>query len=131
MEAQPNRGPSILIVEDETLVRLSVAEHLRDKGFTVIEAVNGDEARAVLEAGVHVDVVFSDIMMPGSMDGLALAALVGQFPSPPAIVLASGVETALGDAQRKHPHIKAVLIKPYSYDAVERIARELTSCANR
>lgn len=125
MEPEPSRGPSILIVEDETLVRMGVAEHLRDAGFTVIEAASGDEARAVLEAGVRVDVVFSDIMMPGAVDGMALAEWIGQLPSAPAIVLASGVPAALGEAQRRHPHIRAVLTKPYAYADLERIAREL------
>ena len=126
MATEPKCGSSILIVEDETLVRMGAAEHLRDVGFTVIEAASGEEARAVLEAGVRVDVVFSDIMMPGDLDGLALAEWIGELPSAPAIVLASGVPAALGDAQKRHPHIRAVLIKPYSYDAMERIARELT-----
>ena len=126
MEAQENPGPSILIVEDETLVRMGIAEHLRDAGFLVIEAINGEEARAVLEAGVRIDVVFSDLMMPGALDGLALTEWIARLPSPPAIVLTSGVPAALGDARSRHPQIKAVLTKPYSYEDLERIARELT-----
>jgi two-component system, response regulator PdtaR len=129
MDPQPNRGPSILVVEDETLVRMGVAEHLRDAGFTVIEAASGDEARVVLEAGVQVDLVFSDITMPGGVDGVGLAAWIGQLTSPPALVLTSGIPSALYAAQSAHPHIRATLSKPYSYDDVERIMRELTTRA--
>lgn len=125
MEAQPDRSPSILIVEDETLVRMGIAEHMRDAGFTVIEAASADEARSILEAGVEVRLVFSDIAMPGAIDGMTLAAWIGQLPSPPAVVLTSGVTSALQAAQSQHPHIKAVLTKPYSYEDLERIAREL------
>jgi len=106
-------------------VRMGIAEHLRDAGFTVIEAINGEEARTVLEAGVHVDIVFSDVMMPGAMDGLALTEWISQLSAPPAVVLTSGVPATLGDARSKFPQIKAVLTKPYSYDDLERLAREL------
>ena len=115
----------ILVVDDDAALLRLLSLRLQKEGFTVIEAASGEEARAVLEAGVRIDVVFSDIMMPGALDGLALAEWIGQLPSAPAIVLASGVPAALGDAQKRHPHIRAVLIKPYSYDALERIAREL------
>jgi CheY-like chemotaxis protein len=65
---------TVLVVEDEVLVRLAVAEYLRDCGYKVIEAADADEAVMVLEAPhVQVDVLFSDVDMPGSMDGFALA----------------------------------------------------------
>jgi CheY-like chemotaxis protein len=66
----------VLVVEDEVLLRLAIAEYLRDCGFRVIEAVSADEAIAVLEQpGLAVDVIFSDIEMPGTMDGFGLAQL--------------------------------------------------------
>lgn len=64
--------PVVLVVEDDALIRLCIAEHLREAGYSVMEAMNGDEALSIL-ASVPVDVLFSDIRMPGSIDGAALA----------------------------------------------------------
>jgi CheY-like chemotaxis protein len=67
-------GETVLVVEDEVLLRLVVAEYLRDCGFKVIEAADADEAVVVLkQPHLQIDVLFSDIEMPGSMDGFALA----------------------------------------------------------
>jgi CheY-like chemotaxis protein len=67
-------GETVLVVEDEVLLRLIVAEYLRDCGYKVIEAADADEALVVLEQpDLRIDVLFSDIEMPGSMDGFALA----------------------------------------------------------
>ena len=67
------RRPVVLVVEDELLPRLNAAETIGDAGFEVVEAANADEAIAVLEARPDIHVVFTDIQMPGSMDGLKLA----------------------------------------------------------
>src|ERR1700759_156180 len=84
---------TILVVEDEVLVRMNIADHLREQGFIVLEAATADEARSVLLAGVQIDLVFSDIMMPGPLDGAGLADwLVAHNPDVP-IILASGVES--------------------------------------
>ena len=61
------------MVEDEILVRAVAAANLRDCGFDVVEAGNADEAIRVLQAGIRVDIVFSDVNMPGSLDGFGLA----------------------------------------------------------
>ena len=65
---------TVLVVEDDVLLRLSIAAYLRDCGYKVIEAAGADEAVLVLkQPDLNVDVLFSDIEMPGSMDGFALA----------------------------------------------------------
>ncbi len=65
---------TILIVEDEVLVRLVVADYLRECGYRVYEAVNAAEALAMLQAPeVSIDIVVSDVQMPGDMDGFGLA----------------------------------------------------------
>lgn len=64
--------PVVLVVEDDALVRLCIAEHLREAGYSVMEAMNGDEALSIF-ASLPVDVLFSDILMPGSIDGALLA----------------------------------------------------------
>src|SRR4051794_20373932 len=65
--------PVILVVEDEELVRLSAAEYPRFSDFQVVEAATGDEAVALLSSGLAVDLVFSDVRMPGRLDGYGLA----------------------------------------------------------
>src|SRR5262245_57165353 len=67
---------TILVVENEILVRLDIAEVLRNASFRVIEAVNAGEALAVLDSGHSIDVLMTDIRMPGSIDGIDLAARV-------------------------------------------------------
>jgi CheY-like chemotaxis protein len=80
----------ILVIEDDVLVRALVADGLREAGFTVIEASNADDALAYVTAGGEVDLVFSDIRMPGSLSGLELARQLREgYPSLP-IILTSG-----------------------------------------
>src|SRR5207253_11158559 len=87
-EASANH--TVLIVEDEVLVRLMIAEELRSAGYEVIEAANADEALDVLAHISGVSLVISDIRMPGSMDGLRFARLVrSEYPAT-RIVLTSG-----------------------------------------
>jgi CheY-like chemotaxis protein len=78
----PDRHPrKILIAEDDVLLRIVVAEVLRDGGLTVIEAANADEALAYLRADKTVDLVFVDVVMPGSMDGIELVHWIRiEFP---------------------------------------------------
>ncbi len=73
--------PTVLLVEDEVLIRLMVAEELRSQGLQVLEASNADEALAILESSLPVDLLFTDVRMPGRMDGVALAKLAqARFP---------------------------------------------------
>ncbi len=82
---------SILLVEDEVLVRLDLADYLRKCGYHVYEAANADEAMAVLKAGHAIDLLFTDIQMPGGMDGFALARWVRERYPDIEILLTSGV----------------------------------------
>jgi len=66
----------VLLVEDEAVVRALLAEELRSSGYRVIEAANADEAWAFLQAGGTADLVFSDVTMPGSMNGVELVRRV-------------------------------------------------------
>jgi two-component system, response regulator PdtaR len=71
-----DKTPIVLVAEDEALVRqLSVCE-LEDAGYRVIEAANAGQAIAILETGVPIDVLFTDVNMPGGMDGIHLVHLV-------------------------------------------------------
>lgn len=119
-EPRGERQPVVLVVDDDVLLRLGAAEHLRDNGFTAIEAASGDEARSVLEAGVEVDIVFTDINMPGVMDGVALAQWVSNNFSDVPVVVTSGVQSALNIAQAACPQAKGFITKPYDYEALVR-----------
>ena len=87
--ATSNR-PVVLIVEDEFLLRMDAVDMIAGAGFDVVEAANADQAIEILESRRDVTVVFTDIQMPGSMDGLKLArAIRGRWP-PIKIVATSG-----------------------------------------
>jgi CheY-like chemotaxis protein len=68
-----SRLPTVLVVEDEFLIRMLVADELRSLGFAVIEAGSADEAFPILLSDAPVHVLFTDVRMPGSMDGVELA----------------------------------------------------------
>jgi CheY-like chemotaxis protein len=84
--------PTVLVVEDEVLIRDFVSEELTDAGFEVIQVGTADEAIVVLEARQDVHLVFTDIDMPGSMDGLKLAAAVRDRWPPVHIIITTGKE---------------------------------------
>jgi two-component system, response regulator PdtaR len=89
---QPEAGtrPVVLIVEDEFLVRMDAIEVIEGGGFEVVEAENADDAIAILEQRNDISLIFTDIDMPGSMDGLKLAHFVkGRWP-PIKIIATSG-----------------------------------------
>lgn len=81
---------SVLVVEHEALVCMDIAAQLREDGYEVFEAANADEAIAILEAEPAIRILFTDIDMPGSMDGLKLAAAVHDRWPPVRIVVTSG-----------------------------------------
>jgi CheY-like chemotaxis protein len=97
-----SKRPVVLIVEDEFLLRMNAVDMIAAGGFEVVEAANADDAIEILESRRDITVVFTDIQMPGSMDGLKLAQAVrGRWP-PIKIVATSGhvgvVETDLRKA---------------------------------
>jgi CheY-like chemotaxis protein len=123
--------PTILVVEDEVLIRLVIAEYLRECGYRVHEAVHAEEAMAILQApDVLIDVVFSDVEMPGNMDGFGLARWVRANKPGVQVILTSGVERS-ADIAATLCEAGPLLSKPYpSQDVVDRI-RQLASKASR
>lgn len=116
----------VLVVEDEPIVRMVIVLHLLDEGFDVLEAANADEAIALLEQNGSVHLVFTDIDMPGSMDGLKLADYVRTRWPPIRIIVTSGkrlVEII------ELPDGGMFFAKPYQLDAVTTAMRELTASA--
>src|ERR1700722_9107569 len=119
-------SPVILIVEDEFLLRMDSAEVIENAGFEVVEASNADEAIAVLTARPDIHVVFTDIQMPGLMDGLKLARFVRDRWPPIKIVATSG-RVMVGDDDL--PDGSVFLPKPYRGAEVVATLRELTGAA--
>jgi CheY-like chemotaxis protein len=80
----------VLVVEDEMMLRMRAVDMVEDAGFTPVEAVDADEAVAILESRSDIALLFTDIQMPGSMDGLKLAHAVRKRWPPIKIILVSG-----------------------------------------
>ena len=82
--------PIVLVVEDELFVRLDTADIIKKAGFDVVEACNADEAIDILETRDDISVVVTDVAMPGSMDGVRLAATIRDRWPPIELILTSG-----------------------------------------
>ena len=111
MQPSARRRPVVLVVEDEPLLRMDAIEAIDAAGFDVVEAAGADEAIAILEQRSDIRLIFTDIQMPGSMDGLKLAHFVkGRWP-PIKIIATSGhaqiTESDLPEGSRFLP-------KPYA-----------------
>jgi len=87
----PPAEATVLVVEDEVLIRYAATNYLRSCGFTVLEAVDADEALDILQSGSPVDVVFSDVKLPGSRNGADLARVIRSDHSHVKVLLTSGV----------------------------------------
>lgn len=84
------RGANVLVVDDNALIRMGAVDNLVSAGFGVLEAINADEAIAILESRPDIHLVFTDVEMPGSMDGLKLAHYIrGRWP-PVKLIVVSG-----------------------------------------
>ena len=108
-----------MVVEDEILIRITVAEHLRGSGYTVVEAANAEEAIAVFASGEPIDVVFTDVNMPGPMNGLSLARWIGRHHPFVPVLLTSG------DGDDPTQPAEFFLAKPYRVGAVPNRLRSL------
>lgn len=120
-------GPAaaaILIVEDEPLVRIEMASSIKDAGFTAYEAGNADEAIRILEQHSEIRLIFTDIHMPGSMDGLRLAHYVrGRWP-PVKIIVTSGMVKVRSEDM---PEGALFVEKPYRPEHVTARVREMVA----
>ncbi|MET3924373.1 response regulator [Devosia sp. 2618] len=117
-----NAATTVLVVEDEPLVRMAIVDHLIDEGFVVLEAANADEAVAILVTNLTIHIMFTDIDMPGGTDGLKLAAAVRDRWPPIKIVVTSGHRAiAAGDL----PAEAQFFSKPYSPDTIVNTFRQL------
>jgi CheY-like chemotaxis protein len=118
---------TVLVVEDEVLLRLVIAAYLRDCGYKVIEAADADEAVLVLtQPDLVVDVLFSDIEMPGSMDGFGLAQWTRANRPDLEVILTGSVPRAVNAAANLCE--EGPVPKPYEPQSVhDRIRRLLAA----
>jgi CheY-like chemotaxis protein len=115
---------AVLVVEDEAIIRMDIAGQLSDAGYEVFEAGTADEAVSLLEANASIRILFTDIDMPGSMDGLKLAAAVRDRWPPVKIVVTSGHRVVeITDL----PDGSVFFSKPYRHGRVVTSFRELLS----
>jgi DNA-binding NtrC family response regulator len=117
-----HKGATVIVVEDETIIRMDIAISLEKEGFVVLEAANADGAIELLDQHPEIRLMFTDIDMPGSMDGLKLAEAVRDRWPPVKIIIASG-----------HRHLSDDLLpiegkffsKPYDHARVISAIREM------
>jgi DNA-binding NtrC family response regulator len=113
------RAQIVLIVEDDFVIRITLAEFLSDCGFEVYEAANAEEAMVELaRVDIDIDVVFTDVRMPGRMDGFGLANWVQENRPGLPVLITSG---NIGETNRGHKLAVGAnfFAKPYDLDAVE------------
>lgn len=119
-----NSRIAVLVVEDEVLLRFDIVDYLVERGFQVHEAANADDAIAILETVPDIRLLFTDIDMPGSMDGLRLSAAVRDRWPPVKIIVTSGHQTVTASDL---PSGARFFSKPYRHDDVVKSMRELLS----
>jgi DNA-binding NtrC family response regulator len=113
---------TVLIVEDEPLVSMALADHLEHQGYRVLEALNAAAALSILEARDDIALIITDVDMPGSMDGLMLAAAVADRWPPIRIIVVSGHRSVAAD---DIPRGSVFFSKPYRYDEILTSMRSL------
>src|SRR4051794_10455168 len=122
---------TILVVEDEVLVRLVIAEYLRECGYRVHEAAHADEAIAVLQAPeVSIDIVFSDVEMPGAMDGFGLSRWVRKNLPGVEVLLTAGIDRS-ADIAGTLCEAGPLLEKPYEPHGVVSRIKQLMAQTQR
>ena len=116
--------PVVLIVEDEALIRLNAVDVIEEAGFEAIEAANADEAIRILESRDDICIVFTDVHMPGSMDGLKLAHAIRNRWPPIKLIITSG---RVKVSESAVPAGGRFIDKPYEPSRIARTLHELTA----
>jgi DNA-binding NtrC family response regulator len=123
----PTRQSPVLVVEDEELLRLCVDGFLEEAGFEVIDAADADAALKIMARRPDVCVLFTDIQLPGAIDGMELARLVHEHWPHVLLLITSGDLRPLTGKIANHGHF---LAKPYRPDEVIREIYDLTQEAD-
>lgn len=120
----------ILLVDDDAAVRWALGDLLRSQGHEVTDAGSGAEALACVDAGVLLDVVVTDLRMPG-MDGRQLMGAIRERRPGLPVVIVTGSDPALPGRRRDEPEPDALLIKPLHLDALAAALRAVVGCRPR
>jgi two-component system, response regulator PdtaR len=123
----PKRKPVVLVVEDEPIIRMGALDFVSAAGFEALEASSADEAIRILEARSDIRPVFTDVGMPGTMDGVKLAHYIaGRWP-PVKLVVASGNVVV---EQSQLPAGAKFFRKPYRHSVIVEALMEMLSTPN-
>ncbi len=112
------RPRTILVVEDEVLLRLAIAAHLREAGHEVVEAADAEEAVRAIGADASIALVFTDVNMSGALDGNALARWIGETHPAIKLLVTSGVAI-------ENRGTLPFIAKPYRFSEIEQLIKRL------
>ena len=124
-ETPPADGSRVLVVEDNAEVREIAVERLRDLGIEVIEADSGPAGLEIVEQDAEIDLLFTDIVMPGGMSGIELAEAARRLRSDLKILFTSGYYDDSDEADRRIAEMGQMLRKPYTMDELEQKLRDV------
>ncbi|QIK39375.1 response regulator [Pontivivens nitratireducens] len=124
MTVNTRKPPAVLIVEDEPLIRMDAIDIVEDAGFRTYEAASADAALLVMERVDDIAILFTDVDMPGSMNGLELAAHVRDTRPSVKILITSGIFNV---DQSPLPNGSVVIQKPYAMGHVTRKLQEIAA----
>ncbi len=120
----PERTRTVLVVEDEASVRDVCVEVLRKQGLYVLEAADGETALGLIRQGLPIDLLFTDIVMPGAVRGQDLARAAAEHLPRAKVLFASGFPAGLNEQEEKMQRTQ-LLHKPYRLDEMTRVVQEL------
>lgn len=124
MTDHPADQTIVLVVEDEPILRMMAVDLVEDAGFTAVEAADADTAVAILEGRPDIRIVFTDIDLPGGLDGMKLAAAIRDRWPPIDIILTSG---HLRPAAADLPARSVFFSKPYSHERVTETMQRMAA----
>jgi CheY-like chemotaxis protein len=126
MPAGSGKAPAVLVIDDEVITRTVIADYLRECGYRVFEAGSAEDAVVILNSELKVDIVFTDLELPGHSSGLELARWIRKHHSDMKVIVTSGVYSAAelaGELCEAGPPI----VKPYASDVVVQRIRSLSA----
>lgn len=121
----PRQPPRVLIVEDEFLIRMTLSEALGDEGFDVVEAETADAALPMLKADPEIQLLLTDIQLPGVLNGRTLAQRAREHVPTLPIIFTTGQP----DPNDTPSPLDVFISKPYTLNDICDAARRLTSCS--
>jgi DNA-binding NtrC family response regulator len=123
IESLADQASTILLVEDDALLRVATADHLRHKGYRVVEAGTVVEAAMVLSSGPHVSLVLTDVDLPGAMGGLSLVVWTHTYYPAIPVIVTSGVDAVVPTLSSQNA--VPFLAKPFDFEVLTTLVAEM------